>query len=58
MNKVLLELKVETDVNTASKILDYISEVLNKQESIESRGNETDERVFNMSKPSNKGPRY
>lgn len=61
-NKVLVKLEIETDVETASTILDFISEKLNKRQQMEQRtyegiGAEVSPTTFNMSK-SNKGPRY
>jgi len=61
-NKVLVKLEIETDVETASTILDFISEKLNKKQQMEQRtyegiGGEVTPKTYNMSK-SNKGPRY
>jgi hypothetical protein len=61
-NKVLVKLEIETDVETASTILDFISEKLNKRQQMEQRtyegiGSDVSPTTFNMSK-SNKGPRY
>ena len=62
MSKISLKLEIETDIETASTILDFISEKLNKKQQIEARryegtGGEVSPTTFNMSK-SNKGPRY
>jgi hypothetical protein len=59
MSKISLKLEIETDIETASTILDFISELLNKKEQIEARtyNGEVTPTTFNMSK-SNKGPRY